>query len=172
MIPLGLPIWGALLAALLGCGGEALGQSSGVPGGGPRARGTAEVLLGELDSRERALDRREASLEAREEELRSVEAELEERLTELEAIRAEVQELLAEADAERAEKVTNLVKMVEAMRSAQAAAVIEALEPALAVEVLDQMNRTKAGKALAAMPPATAASLAERMTRRPLESSP
>ena len=156
-----------LFSLLLSCGSEALGQTR-TPDG-PRARASAEVLLGELDNRERALDRRETSLVAREEELRTLEAELQGRLEELEAVRTELNTLLEEADAEREVKVQGLVKMVEAMRGNQAAAVLVELDAELAVEVLDRMKTSKAGKALAAMPPDRAATLAERMTRRPLE---
>jgi flagellar motility protein MotE (MotC chaperone) len=156
-----------LLGMLLSCGSEAMGQTQGPAG--PRARASAEVLLGELDNRDRALDRRETSLMAREEELRNLEAELQSRLEELEGVRTELSTLLEQADAERETKVQGLVKMVEVMRGNQAAAVLVELEPELAIEVLDRMKSTKAGKALAAMPPVKAAVLAERMTRRPLE---
>lgn len=156
-----------LFALLLSCGSEAMGQTRSADG--PRARASAEVLLGELDNRERALDRRETSMVAREEELRTLESELQGRLEELEAIRSELNVLLEQADTERETKVQALVKMVEVMRGSQAAAVLVELEPELAVEVLDRMKTSKAGKALAAMPPERAATLAERMTRRPLE---
>ena len=156
-----------VLGLLLSCGSEALGQTRGQDG--PRARASAEALLGELDNRERGLDRRETSLMAREEELRTLEAELQSRLEELEGVRSELTKLLEQADSEREIKVQGLVKMVEVMRGSQAAAFLVELEPELAVEVLDRMKTTKAGKALAAMPPAQAAVLAERMTRRPLE---
>ena len=55
--------------------------------------------------------------------------------------------------------------MVEANRPSNIAAMFEALDEPLAVQVLDRMNPTKAGKLLAALNPITAARLAGKMAR-------
>ena len=129
----------------------------------PTSPGMREVLDA-LKAKERALERRARSIEAREGDLRRVEDDLQARLDELATLRAELRELLEQGNAEREARVDGLVKMVENMRSKQAATVVSELEDDLAVEVLDRMNRGKAGKMLAAMDPSRAADLAEQLT--------
>ncbi len=132
------------------------------------SRGIRSVIDG-LKARERALERRERSIEIRESDLRQVESQLEERLGELQALRDELQGLLDESDVVREERIKALVKMVEAMRSKQAASVFAELDDELAVDVLERMNKKKAGKALAAMDPVRAARLSEQLTESPAQ---
>jgi flagellar motility protein MotE (MotC chaperone) len=76
-------------------------------------------------------------------------------------------ELLAAATEQNDEDVMALVQMVEAMRPAEAGAVLVETKDSLAVQVLEKMGRGKAGKALATMDPKKAAALAERMADPP-----
>ena len=130
------------------------------------------AVIDALKSRERALDRRERSIEARESDLRQVEAELDARLAELQELRETLKGLLEESDEVREARIRQLTKMVESMRSKQAAGVFAELDNELAVEVLRRMNKAKAGKALAAMEPARAAALGELLTRSPVQEMP
>jgi len=130
------------------------------------------AVIDALKSRERALDRRERSIDAREADLRQVETELEERLAELQALRESLSVMLEESDEVREERVRQLTKMVEAMRSKQAAGVFAELDDDLAVQVLRRMNKAKAGKTLAAMDPVRAALLSEMLTRSPVQELP
>ena len=132
----------------------------------PDTIGMREILDG-LRARERSLERREQTLMAREADLRQVEVELQQRLGELEAAREAMEELLASADEARDARIRALVKMVESMRSQQAAGVVTELDDELAVSVLSRMNRTKAGKLLAAMNASRAATLAEKLANEP-----
>jgi flagellar motility protein MotE (MotC chaperone) len=124
----------------------------------------AHALAEDLRGRGRELDAREASLRARAQQMSAAEARLDERLSQLEAARSAIEAQLAEGDAAREERVAALVKMVEAGRAAQVAAMFGALDDALAVDVLERMNRAKAGKLLAALPPQKAAALAAKLT--------
>ena len=130
------------------------------------------AVIDALKSRERAMDRRERSIDAREADLRQVETELEERLAELKALRESLAVMLEESDEVREERVRQLTKMVEAMRSKQAAGVFAELDDDLAVQVLRRMNKAKAGKTLAAMQPTRAALLSEMLTQSPIQELP
>lgn len=120
-------------------------------------------LANALRSRSAALDEREKLLGLREEEMKDSEKKLVERLEELKKLREEISQQLEDADKEKKTKVDELVKMVEANRPANIAAMFEALDEPLAVQVLDRMNPTKAGKLLAALNPTKAARLAGKM---------
>lgn len=161
----------AVLIGLVLLGGAAFGGPD-VGSSGPSASrsdipwGTARELteLAErLEERRRDLDRREAGIVEKESALAGVTDELTDRLTRLETLRAEISVLLDGLDDAREERVDDLVRRVESMRDAQAAPLLAATDPELAVEVLRRMSPSKAGKALAKMNPTTAAKLAERL---------
>lgn len=125
----------------------------------------ASKLVDDLHRRERELDARESTLAAQAGEMSAAETRLAERLAELAATRAEITALVATVEAAREEKLMALVKMVEANKASAVAPMFAALEPGLAVEVLDRMNRTKAGKLLTALTATKAADLAGRMAK-------
>jgi flagellar motility protein MotE (MotC chaperone) len=122
-----------------------------------------EDLSSDLDARERSLDRREQSVVERERELRAIEERLKERTTQLETLRTEIDGLRVEVDDAHRARVAMVVKSVEAMKPAAAAAMIAELDRALAIEVIQTMNKSKAGKMLAQLPPAESARLTEGM---------
>ena len=134
----------------------------------PETAGMREIIDA-LKARERTLERREQSLIARESDLRQVEVDLQTRLEDLQAERAKLELLLQEADAAKEVRIRAIVKMVESMRSGDAAKVVEELDDTLAVSVLHSMNKTKAGKLLAAVEPRRAAFLAEKLAEAPPE---
>ena len=134
----------------------------------PETAGMREIIDA-LKARERALERREQSLIARESDLRQVEVDLQTRLEDLRAERAKLEELLEEADEAKEVRIRAIVKMVESMRSGDAAKMVEELDDNLAVSVLHRMNKTKAGKLLAAVEPRRAAFLAEKLAEAPPE---
>jgi flagellar motility protein MotE (MotC chaperone) len=120
-----------------------------------------QELAHELEAHERSLERREKTLAERETELRAIEARLEERARALEGLRAEIDTMREVVDEEHARKVSSLVKTVGSMKPAAAGAMLQKLDPPLAIEVMKSMSSTKAAKLLAALPPAFAAKLAE-----------
>jgi flagellar motility protein MotE (MotC chaperone) len=120
-----------------------------------------EDLSVQLEARERAIDRREQSVVDRERELRAIEDRLKERTASLEALRTEIDGLRTQVDAEHAARVAAVVKSVEAMKPAAAAAMLAELDRALAIEVVKEMNKGKAGKLLAALPPELGARITE-----------
>ena len=126
-------------------------------------KGAVELATA-LRSRTSALDERERLLALREEELKKSEQRIVDRLGALKKLREQIAQQLADADTEKKTKVDELVKMVEANRPANIAGMFEALDEALAVQVLDRMNPSKAGKLLAVLNPVKAARLAGKMT--------
>jgi len=134
----------------------------------PETAGMREII-DSLKARERALERREQSMAARETDLRQVEADLQARLKDLQVERIKLEDLLEKADVAKDARIRAIVKMVESMRSGDAAKIIEELDNELAVSVLSRMNKTKAGKLLAAMEPRRAAFLAELLANKPPE---
>ncbi|MFH1469868.1 MAG: hypothetical protein ABIO70_36125 [Pseudomonadota bacterium] len=164
-----------MLAALLACGLAVTGASAlatgdgtgaGDPGSCPSSDGV-RWLMDQLRQKERSLDHREATLTAREADLRLAEKKLDERMKGLAALREEVGAQLEAMDAAHEERVVGLVRMFEGMRPRDAAPILEATEPAVALEVLQRMNRMKAGKVLAEMDPEEASRLAERFAEGP-----
>lgn len=154
------------------------GSAGGAPGDGdtsaPREAWTSglDELADRLLARERALDRREKSIEDRESDLRAAESSLRERLVELQDVRGQLEQQLQTLDEREEERRMGITKMVEQMRAKDAAPFVVALDPELAVDVLDRMSTSKAGKALAEMAPNDAARLAERLSERAKVSSP
>jgi flagellar motility protein MotE (MotC chaperone) len=121
-------------------------------------------LAAALRTRSAALDEQQRLLAVREDELKASEQRISDRLDDLKKLREQITQQLDSADTEKKTKVDELVKMVEANRPANIAAMFEVLDEGLAVQVLDRMNPTKAGKLLAALTPAKAARLAGKMT--------
>jgi flagellar motility protein MotE (MotC chaperone) len=158
-----------LVAGVLsGVAATAIGATSSAKGiRSEQARG-AEAIMDLLEQKDRGLQRREATLEAREADLRAAEAEVQLRLDELKTVRGDIEGLLSVLDDEQKKRVTTLVKMMESMRDKQAAAILDATEDVVALEVLMRMNVSKAGKALAKMAPARAAFFAEKLGAPPL----
>jgi flagellar motility protein MotE (MotC chaperone) len=134
----------------------------------PQTAGMREII-DSLKARERAMERREHSLVARESDLRQVEVDLQERLEDLQVERKKLEMLLEQADEAKDIRIRAIVKMVESMRSGDAAKIIEELDNELAVSVLSRMNKTKAGKLLAAVEPRRAAFLTELLAKKPPE---
>jgi len=123
-----------------------------------------QQLAVELQTRERALQRREMAIEDKEADLRAIETRLMNRLAELTELRESIDGRLTQLDDAEEATRQDLVRMVQSMRTSEAGAVVAHLEDELAVDVLDRMSATRAGRVLATMPPRRAAQLAERLT--------
>ena len=112
-----------------------------------------------------ALKKREAELTAKERSLKALEADLDAKILEMEALQAELTEMLKNAQAVQDEKVKHLVDVYANMKAKQAAAVLETLEPDLAVKILAGMKGRQAGEILTNVEPVKAAKLSEMLTR-------
>ena len=111
-----------------------------------------EVLLS-LRTRREQLDARERSLVEREAEIAAADQRLAERVQQLQALQARLEGLEAGRQQHRAENWAGLVKTYEAMKPREAAAIFDALDMQVLLQVLDRMQERRAAPVLAAMQP-------------------
>ena len=118
----------------------------------PMSESEGAVLLARRAGREAvhtgapAGDPRAADLEA-------ADHRLEERVRQLSALQARLESLEADRQTHRAENWAGLVKTYEAMKPREAAAIFDALDMQVLLQVLDRMQERRAAPVLAAMQP-------------------
>lgn len=112
----------------------------------------------DLNTREQALDKREADLKA-------LEMELDEKLVRLRELEVKMQGLIDAAAAIRDEKMAHLIDVYSNMKPKQAAQVLGTLEEPTAVKILAGMTGRKAGEILSSVRADRAAVLSEALTR-------
>lgn len=110
-------------------------------------------LLQDLRGRRLELDRRDAALGAREQALNAAEQRLTTRLDELTALQARLEQLDTDRHQHDEANWHGLVKLYEAMKPRDAAAILNDMEMSVLLPVLDRMKETKAAAILAAMLP-------------------
>jgi flagellar motility protein MotE (MotC chaperone) len=135
----------------------------------PVSDGERAVLL-ELRQRRQELDGRELLLTARESVLAAAEQKFSARVEELAALQKKLEALEAARTQREEAGWQGLVKLYEAMKPRDAAAIFNELQMPVLLPVLDRMKEAKAASILAAMVPDKArevtARLAELRTRR------
>ena len=122
-----------------------------------------------LQKKKASLDRRERTIKARETDLKAAEERVKLELEKLTKIRNEIRESMKDLDENQVEEVKRLVKMFEKMRGKKAAAILEATDQDVVVEVLRRIKPKQAGDAMAAMDPTVAAKLAEKLSEFPYQ---
>ena len=129
---------------------------SGPPGAEPATPPMSEserAVLLSLRQRREALDARGREMDQRAAELAAADKRLSERVTQLTALQARLEGLEAERQARRSENWAGLVKTYEAMKPREAAAIFDALDMQVLLQVLDRMQERRAAPVLAAMQP-------------------
>jgi flagellar motility protein MotE (MotC chaperone) len=133
------------------------------------------VLLA-LRARRDALDARANALDQRAAEIAAADRRLEARVAELSALQGHLEALEAGRQQHRAENWSGLVKTYETMKPREAAAIFDALDMQVLLQVLDRMQERRAAPVLAAMQPDRARLatqlLAEMRTRAITPSEP
>lgn len=120
---------------------------------------TAEVtpaeraLLEDLRARREQLDEREQVLDERKVVMEAAEAKLETRIGQLSSLQGNLEQLDGARKQRQGANWTGLVKVYEAMKPRDAAAIFDVLDIHVMLEVLDRMNERKAAAVLAAMQP-------------------
>ena len=110
-------------------------------------------LLQELRDRRRGLETRERLLTEREDVLKAAEQRLIARHGELAALQSKLEQLdHSRADRDEANWL-GLVKMYEAMKPREAAAIFNDMDAPILLELIDRMKETKASAILATMQP-------------------
>ncbi len=110
------------------------------------------VLL-DLRQRREALDARSRDLDQREAELEGADKRLGDRVQQLTALQTRLEKLEADREQHKAENWTGLVKVYESMKPRDAAAIFDALDMQVLLQVLDRMQDRKMAPVLAAMQP-------------------
>ncbi len=110
-------------------------------------------LLLDLRHRRETLDERSHDLDQREAELGAADRRLADRVAQLTALQTKLESLEASRQHHAAENWTGLVKVYEAMKPRDAAAIFDALDMQVLLQVLDRMQDRRAAPVLAAMLP-------------------
>ena len=115
-----------------------------------------------------SLARRQEDLARKEQELRVLESELNARLERMQMLENRIASMIKDAEETKDAKFRHLVDVLSNMKSKQAAAVLETLDPKIAVRVLAGMRGRQAGDILTFVKPAIAAKLTEDLARMQL----
>ena len=110
-------------------------------------------LLQDLRHRREQLDSREHALEERDAVLQAAELRLQDKIEHLAALQARLDELDHARKRRQDENWSGLVKVYETMKPRDAAAIFDVLDMHVLLGVLDRMNERKAAGVLAAMQP-------------------
>jgi len=122
------------------------------------------VLL-ELRERRAMLDRREQMLDAREALIVAAERRFQERTEQLTALQTRLEQLDGTRRDHDAANWRGIVKTYETMRPKDAAAILNDMEEAVLLQVLDRMKESKAAPILAAMTPERARSATAQLAQ-------
>lgn len=139
-------------------------KEGALPSIAPRAPGQGTVPNETRD----ALARRQEDLARKEQELKVLEGELASRLEKMRILENRLASMIKDAEETNDAKFRHLVDVLSNMKSRQAAAVLETLDPKIAVRVLAGMRGRQAGEVLTFVRPEIAAQLAESLARMQL----
>lgn len=112
--------------------------------------------------------RRQEDLARKEQELRVLESELSDKLEKMHILENRLAMMIKDAEETKDAKFRHLVDVLANMKSKQAAAVLETLDPKIAVRVLSGMRGRQAGEILTFVKPEIAAKLTEDLARMQL----
>jgi flagellar motility protein MotE (MotC chaperone) len=133
--------------------------------GDPASVAALEAMSAELGRYQAALAERERRLVLREAVMASVEARIGEELTRLETLKGELERLNKQQDAEEQGKIGQLVKVYEAMKARNAAAIFDPMALELLLPIVRGMRETKVAAIVAEMDPAKARALTAELAR-------
>lgn len=134
------------------CAANAFAESAGLS--------PSEVqVLQSLGTRREALDARATELDTRQELVAAAERRLEERLAELKRVEARVQALTTQVDDTQNQRITQLVDVYQRMRAKDAAAVFDALDRDVLVDVASHMRQANLAEVMGKMNPVRAREL-------------
>jgi flagellar motility protein MotE (MotC chaperone) len=138
------------------------------PGGDtqPATIATLEAMSAELGRHRAALAERERRLVLREAVMASVETRIGEQLARLDGLKGELERLTGALEAEEQAKITQLVKVYEAMKAKNAAAIFDPMALDLLLPIVRGMRETKVAAIVAEMDPAKARALTAELARK------
>jgi len=145
---------------------EAAGPAPTMPSGAPTTTAVGDgerALLGELRRRREDLDAREAALATREATQMAAELRITARVAELQSLQHKLEALEQGRQQREDASWQGLVKLYEAMRPRDAAAIFNDLDMPVLLGVVDRMKDAKAAPVLAAMQPDKARELTTKL---------
>ncbi|WP_225197492.1 MotE family protein [Gluconobacter oxydans] len=119
----------------------------------PTVQPADPALVEQLAAREKELDRRDAALNDRQRLVDAAEEELQRRMTALENSRTALENSEQQTDQLRNDDAARLVKIYQAMKPEDAAAIFNILDLRVGVALLNRMNPRKASAIMEAMSP-------------------
>lgn len=119
------------------------------------------AFVEEIKQKEIELQNRQAELERRKENLDILEADINKRLKELNNVKQQLEEVVVQVDAKHQKEIKQLVSVLESMKPAQSAQILEGLPIDDAVNIILQMQQKKAAKILDIVKPETAIKITE-----------
>lgn len=126
------------------------------------ARANAPTMPG--GEKNEALSRREEEIMRKEQSLQQLEKEIDQKLVRLQQLEAKLSQMIEEAQGIKDAKLKHLIDVYSNMKSKQAAAVLETLDPTIAVKILAGMRGRQAGEILTNVEAKKAAKLTEMLT--------
>lgn len=144
-------------------------ESRALPSIAPRNAAGPVAAAGTADGDIRdSLARRQEDLARKEQELKVLESELNARLERMQMLENRIASMIKDAEETKDAKFRHLVDVLSNMKAKQAAAVLETLDPKIAVRVLAGMRGRQAGDILTFVKPTIAAKLTEDLARMQL----
>ncbi len=124
-------------------------------------------VLQSLGTRRASLDARATEMDTRQELLAAAERRVEERIAELKRVEARVQALTGQVDAAQTARITSLVDVYQRMRAKDAAAVFDALDQDVLVDVASRMRQANLAEVMGKMTPTRARQLTQWLADAP-----
>ncbi len=132
----------------------------------PDANAEAErALLESLRARRQDIDRRAEELAQRELLIQAAERRVQQRVDEMRALQTRLEAETRARDQREEAGIRQLVRVYEAMRPRDAAAILDELEMPVLLQVIDRMRDAKAAPVLAAMRPDRARAVTAELSR-------
>jgi flagellar motility protein MotE (MotC chaperone) len=110
-------------------------------------------LLEDLASRKEELDKWQQEFETKQNLLLATSDELDKKIIQLSELKSEVTKLIDQYDDVTKNKISNLVKIYEAMKPQEAAQIMSNLDMDLLIKVLDNMKQTKVAVIMGSLSP-------------------
>jgi flagellar motility protein MotE (MotC chaperone) len=154
---------------------EPVARAARVTAAAPLAEGVEalDALATELRQHQAALATREQAIELREAVVQAVEARVRAQVAKLEQFKGELEKLLAQVSADQQARIAQLIKVYEAMKAKNAAAIFDPMALELLLPIVRGMRETKVAAIVAEMDPAKARALTAELAReRPLPALP
>ena len=123
-------------------------------------------VLTSLTKRREELDKRQAELDMREKLLMATEQRLDQKLGEIKSIQNEIQAAVGTLNDKQQKEIASLVKVYEAMKPKDAAAIMQDLDRTILLEVASRIKEAKMAPILAAMEPSKAREITVMLAKR------